>query len=271
MRRESDMKKITVKIIAVLAAVILLVSAMAPAVFAEDFLGDLGNFSELLGGGFDLSGITDIIGGLFNGGNGNGNGISLSDIFSNPNGVLDIIRERLSNMDIDASNATIAQAITALLSDYGNTDITSMLSSNDFLNQLAEYLRANETTTRPPEETTTLPHEAEPTTEDETTTELTTYEMPTIIIPSTYVYQGADPYSTQPAPTTTEPVYSFTYQEQPTQYMEPATTVPFTANYEDSTKAVSDNSTKLMIGAAIVLLSAGAIVVVAVMLKKTKA
>ena len=270
MRRESDMKKITVKIIAVLAAVILLATAMAPAVFAEDFLGNLGNFGELLGGGFDLDGIAEIIGGLFNGG-GNGNGISLSDIFANPNGVLDIIRERLANMDIDASNATIAQAITTLLSGYGNGDITSMLSSNDFLNQLAEYLQANQTTTRPAEETTTLPHEDEPTTENETTTELTTFEMPTIIIPSTYVYQGADPYSTQPAPTTTEPVYSFTYTEQPTQYVEPATTVPFVANYEENTKAVSSNSTKLAIGAAIVLLSAGAIVAVAVMLKKTKA
>lgn len=265
------MKKITVKIIAVLAAVVLLTAAMAPAVFAEDFLGDLGNFSELLGGGFDLGGIADIIGGLLNGGGNTTPGITLSDIFSNPN-AMEYIKDWLGNMNIDTTTAALYEAIAQVLAGYGNADLSTIPLGNDFLNQLAEYLKENQTTTRPAEEPSTRPTPDETTTEEESSTEPTTaYEIPTIIIPSTYVYQGADTYSTQPAPTTTEPVYSFTYQEQPTQYMEPATTVPFVANYEENTKAVSDNSTKLMIGAAIVLLSAGAIVVVAVMLKKTKA
>ena len=259
------MKKTTTKILAVLTVLILLTAVTAPTAYA---LGgfDIGSFTELLGDNFDIGSIGEIIGSLM-GGN-NGEGISLSDIFSNPNGVLDILQERLANMDVTASRAEIANAIVALLQDTDPGDLTSLLSSNDFLNQLAEYLRANQTTqplTELPTERTTEEH----TTEEATTEEPTTYEVPTVIIPSSYVYQGADTYSTLPIQTTTEPVYS--YVQPSTQYADPATTVPFTPNYAESTKSASNNSAKLMIGAVVVLASACAIVAVAMMLKKTKA
>ena len=262
------MKKLTTKIVAVAAAVILLTAVMAPTAFAAIGGFDLGGFSELLGGDFDLSGIAEILGELFNQG-GNSNGISLSDIFSNPNGVLDILQERLANMNVEATPTQIADAITKMLGDANPGDITSLLSSNDFLNQLAEYLRATQTTEPLTEVTTT-----EPSTEASTTeagaTESTSYEIPTIIIPSTYVYQGADAYSTQASTTTTEPVYS--YVQPSTQYTEPITSVPFTPVVEDSARnTASNNSAKLIIGAMVVLAGVAGVVVVASMLKKTKA
>ena len=263
------MKKLTLKITAVIAAVILLTAALAPTAFA---LGgfDIGSFSELLGGDFsDLSGLGEIIGGLLGGGSGNGEGISLGDLVLNPNGVMDILQERLANLGVEASRGEIINAIYALIGDTNPGDISSLLTSNDFINRLAEYLLANQTT-EPLTELTTLP----PATEENTTlapvtTEIPSYEIPTVVIPSTYIYQGADAYSTLPAATTTEPVYS--YVQPSTQYAEAATTVPFTPNYEESTRSAANNSAKLMIGAVVVLASVGAIVVVAMMLKKTKA
>ena len=263
------MKKLTLKITAVIAAVILLTAALAPTAFA---LGgfDIGSFSELLGGDFsDLSGLGEIIGGLLGGGNGNGEGISLGDLVLNPNGVMDILQERLANLGVEASRGEIINAIYALIGDTNPGDISSLLTSNDFINRLAEYLLANQTT-EPLTELTTLP----PATEENTTlapvtTEIPSYEIPTVVIPSTYIYQGADAYSTLPAATTTEPVYS--YVQPSTLYTEPATTVPFTPNYtENAANTASNNTAKLMIGAVVVLASAGAIVVVAMMLKKTK-
>ena len=282
------MKKLTTKILAVLAAVILLTAVLAPTAFALGGgfdLGTLTDFGEILG---EYGGLSDIIGQIIGGGNNNGGGIALSDIFANPNGILDILQERLANIDVSASRGEIANAIYALLQDTDPGDLTSLLASNEFLNQLAEYLKmvqaATATETDPPtdyytvptttepeeEDTTEEPTTEEPTTEEPTTATPTTYEVPTVIIPSTYVYQGADTYSTQPTQTTTEPVYS--YVQPATQYTDPVTTVPFTPAYEDTaTTAAANNSAKLMIGAVVVLLSAGAIVVVVVMLKKTKA
>ena len=261
------MKKLSVKITAVLAVLILLTAVLAPTAYA---LGgfDIGSFSELLGDNFDFGSITDILGGLLGGGN--GQGVSLSDLLSNPN-MMEYIQTQLeTNWDITASRADIINAVYALLEDVDLSDVSSLsslLSSNEFIAKLAEYLRANQTT----EPLTTEPT-TEPTTEattENSTTEPSSYEVPTVIIPSTYVYQGADVYTTMPPVTSTEPVYS--YVQPATQYTDPATTVPFTPNYTESTREASNNSAKLMIGAVVVLASVGAIVVVAMMLKKTKA
>ena len=258
------MKKLSVKITAVLAAVILLTAVLAPTAYA---LGgfDFGSFSELLGDNFDFGSISDILSGILGGGN--GQGISLSDLLNNQGGVLLILQERLENINVSATTEEIREALKVLLADADISDLSVLLNSNDFLNLLADYLQETRTTEpRTEVPTTEAPTEA---TTDDATTEPLSIEVPTVIIPSTYVYQGADIYTTMPAMATTEPVYS--YVQPSTQYTEPATTVPFTPNYTESTREAANNSTKLMIGAVVVLASVGAIVVVAVMLKKTKA
>ena len=262
------------KICAVLVSVVLLCAVLSPTAFA---LGAFGSFSDILGGDFgDI--LSEFLGGL---GGGGGNGISLSDLFTNPN-LLEGLQERLQSANINVSNTELIQAITAVLSDPdslsalmgedGQLDFGSLLSSNTFFNLIADYLLAQEASTATIPSTTAAPTTEESTTqaEESSLTIVEPSESFTVIVPSTYVYQGADAYSTLPSQTTTEPVYSYVQPAQ--QYTEPLTNA-FTPTYEEdnTVKTATSNAAKMAIGAFVVLASAAAIVAVAIMLKKTKA
>ena len=257
---ETDMKHIAKKLAAVLTVFVLLTALLAPTAGALDFISGLG---DLLGGDFG-----DLLGEAFGG----GAGTSLNDILSNPNGVLDTLRERLANLNIDASNSQIAQAIAALITGNDTMDLSSLLNSNDFLNQLAQYLQANATTTLPTTEpsTTEEPTTEEPTTEEPTTEPTTAYTPPAIVMPSTsYVLPSADQYTAVSDSTTTEPSYAAT--EQIPTYTSPSTT-GFNPVYQEEKGPVDEgkNTMKLVIGFALVSACAVAIVVVILKMKKTQ-
>ena len=194
--------------------------------------------------------------------------------------MLDTLRERLADLDVNASNTAIAEAIMALMNGNSVNDLRSLVNSNDFINQLADYLtnqQATTTTTQPsttaPTTTTAPATTAAPTTTAPYSTDL---QAPSIVIPSvsyTYTYQGAQTYSTE---ATTADIYA---TEPPYSYMEPAvsytntlTTVPFTPVYEDDGSSLKNSSSvKLVIGICVLILSAGSIAAIVVMLKKNKA
>ena len=282
------------KLIAVLVFAALLVMAVAPTVCA---LGTLGTFDELMGGDFGEL-LNQLLGGN-NGGNGGNNGqagFTLSDLMQNPGGMLDTLRERLADLDVDASNSTIAEAIMALVDGNSVSDLRELLNSNDFINQLADYIeqeQATATTANSPSGNTPTGSN-NPTGENSTTAyNGTTYandlDVPSIVIPSatytyTYTYQGAQTYTTDPSSTsavastsgtgagtsTTTPTYS--YADPSVSYTNALTTVPFTPVYEDSAATEKSGSgMKLAIGIGILLVSAGAVVAVAIMLKNNKA
>ena len=258
-----------------LAAVVLLAAVSAPTAFALGGFGD--TFGELLGGDFgDI--LNEFLGGSRT--NNGQNGFSLSDLLQNPGGILDTLRERLSDLDINVSNSTIAEAIMALLNGNSVSDLRELVNSNDFINQLADYLEQQQATTTTQPTNTAPSSTLETPTTAPTTTKGTVYDddldVPSIVIPSatyTYSYQGAVTYTTETTSTTestTAPSYS--YVEPSVSYTNPLTTVPFAPVYEDNNATEkSGGGVKLAIGIGVLLLSAGAIVAVVIMLKKNKA
>jgi hypothetical protein len=285
------------KWIAVLAAVALLAMAVTPTVCALSFFS---TFDELMGGDFgDI--LSELLGGN-NGNNGNNgqNGFTLSDLLQNPGGMLDTLRERLADLDIDASNSTIAEAIMALVDGNSVSDLRELLNSNDFINQLADYIQqqqeASTTGNNPsgntPSDNTpsgNTPSGNTPTGNNTSTTAYnatsnysTDLNMPSIVIPSvsyTYTYQGAQTYTTDPASATAASTSAvsttagdYSYADPSVSYTNALTTVPFTPVYEDNAGTEKDGSgTKLVIGIGVLLVSAGAVVALVVMLKKNKA
>ena len=137
------MKKTILRGAAVFAVMILLCAMLTPAVSA---LGAFGSYSDILGGDFgDI--LSEFLGGL---GADSAGGISLSDLFTNPN-LLEDLQERLQAADINVSNTELIQAITAVLSDPdnlaalmgedGQIDFSTLLSSDTFFNMIADYLQ----------------------------------------------------------------------------------------------------------------------------------
>lgn len=288
--RRIDMKTKMRKWIAVLAAVALLAMAVTPTVCALSFFS---TFDELMGGDFgDI--LSELLGGN-NGNNGNNgqNGFTLSDLLQNPGGMLDTLRERLADLDVNASNSTIAEALMALLEGSTVSDLREMLNSNDFINQLADYIEQQQATsttgTNTPSGNTpsgNTPSGNTPSGGNDPTTAYnpssnypTDINTPSIVIPSvsyTYTYQGAQTYTTDPSSTASTTAVSttagdYSYADPSVSYTNALTTVPFTPVYEDSTPEKSGSGTKLVIGIGVLLVSAGAVVALVVMLKKNKA
>lgn len=248
--------KISVKkFIAVLCCVVLIGLGAAPSVFALDFFNNLGDIF-----GDDLE---NIFNDLF-GNNGNSS-FNLSDLFSNPGGILDSLRERLSDFNIDASNSSIASAIAAILTNEDGFNLGSLLNSNDFLNRLIAYFSGNTETT-----------EEDPTEEEPSSSEESTTEEPSSAAPETTLPPASNPApSTQPYTDTTadmgtsEPEYS--YVEPSVEYTDPLTTVPFAPVYEeDFSQPEKGVTTKMAVGIVILIISACAVVGVGIALKKTK-
>ncbi|MBQ7638062.1 MAG: hypothetical protein IJS90_04085 [Clostridia bacterium] len=257
------MKTTAKKIVSALCSALLIGAALAPSAFALDFFSSL---TDILGD--DLNNILD---GLMNGNNGGdetqGNSsVSLNDLFSNPGGILDALRQRLANYDIDVSNSSIANALASILTNEDGMDLSSLLNSNELLAKLITYFREADDQTDPTEESTTQP---------ETTTEPPTTEPPTTLPPATTApapsYYIPVSQSTTEAPTesTTEPEYS--YVEPSVKYTEELSTVPFSPVYEeDYSDSQEGVSPKMIVGIVILALSLVAVVVVGVVLKKTK-
>ena len=234
-------------------------------------------------GGLLGSSITDLLGGLLNGNAGNNENEPLlfSTLLQNPGGILDALRERLADYDLgDVSNTDLVNALSQLLN--GDTNLLQDLLNGEMMDtetiaRLAELLGGIIPSTT--EEPTTLP----------TTTsggyEISTYALPTYSVPSTNpivtiqvstVYSGADPYSTMPTMPTTQPAYSSeaivtmpTYSEAP---ISSATyDVSNQGSFSNDTKTPPQNDTgKIIAGAAIVAVALAAVIVVAIMLKKSK-
>ena len=231
----------------------------------------------LLGGS-----LTDLLGGLLNGNAGNNENEPLlfSTLLQNPGGILDAIRERLADYDLgDVSNTDLVNALSQLLN--GDTNLLQDLINGNMMDtqtiaRLAELLGGIIPSTT--EEPTTLP----------TTTsggyEISTYALPTYSVPSTSpivtiqvstVYSGADPYSTMPTMPSTE-LYSQTeIVTMPTYSEAPIAS----ATYDVSNQGTFTNDTKntpqadtgkIIAGAAIVAVALAAVIVVAIMLRKSK-
>lgn len=265
------------KLIAAALAALLLLLPLTPAVHAA-----ASSASGLLGGlmgegspfGDLLNGILEGLGG--NGQNGeNGDNIQLSDLFSNPNGVLDTIRERIGST---LSNTELIEAISELLGGAGQSFSVNDLLSNEFLNRLRKYLGMAEVTDPPAtEEPTSAANTAPASTAPIVTSPPQTvyyYYVPSTIAPAapaTTVYSGAQTYSV-PSTTAADETYSYIQPEIVT--VAPITTLPAyspSVVEEDTTETAKSGSTaKTVIGIIILVLSLAAVVVVAVILRKSK-
>ena len=265
-----DLKKVCAVL---LATVLLLLPLCVPAFALSSILSEDGIFGDLIG---DLS---DTLAELL-GQNTPGGDARLSDLFNNPGGVLDTIRERIGST---VDDQTLIEAITQLLGNTTQRISLSDLTSSDFLNRLRKYLGMAEIT----EESTT----AEPTTAEPTTAEPTTAYTPTTqptqpvtvyyyYVPSTAAQQTAAPatvYSgaqTYTGLSTTAPEETYSYV-QPSMITVPELTTQSTFNpvvTEDPTEASSrgGSTAKTVIGIVILVLSLAAVVVVAVILRKSK-
>ncbi|MCH5197734.1 MAG: hypothetical protein J1E34_02400 [Oscillospiraceae bacterium] len=252
------MKTSVKRLVAVICCALLLGAAMAPSVFALDIFNSLGDIF-----GDDLDGILDD---LFGNGNGETPALSLGNLFSNPGGILDSLRERLSENGINASNFSIASAIAAILNNESGFDLSAILNSNDFLNRLIAYFSDETSSTEPEEEPS---EETEPS--EESTTEAPSTSAPsTTLPPQTSYVPSTQPFTDTTADqNTSEPEYS--YVEPSVEYTDPLTTVPFAPVYEeDYSQSEKGVTGKMIAGIAILIISAGAVVGVVVALKKTK-
>ena len=277
------MKRFVKKFAAVLAVVVLLAAVMAPAASALDMLG---TFSELLGSDFG-----DILGEILGGGgnvSGNATGYSLDDLLNNRGGLMDALRERLANTSgiSTLTNEDVQKALSAILTD----DIVIDLSDNELLVKLAEYLQ-NMPSTEP------LPTNApvqNPTGNDPSTTPTNvgpngeilpggdagttaaiqpsfTYEVPSYVIPDTsYVYSSTQPYVTDNQYT---PSYTYNDAQPSSDYAGLQTGVPYNASVQEgSTQLKTQTSNnKLIIGVGLLGVSAVAIAIVLVKMKKAQA
>lgn len=304
------MKKTGIKLISIFAALVLMTAALAPSAAA---LGDMiGNLGGLLGDDF-----TEILNDWLMNSNGR-TGMTLGDIFANPNGILDALRERLADMNITISNSDLASAIVSMLRGTDTSDLEDLLNSNDFVNMLAEFLEDNNLGQIEENEPTTArqynnpqggnnnnnyptdnnggynyidPYDYEDyynSYEGNTYTDVYNYYQNNGITPATtvppaatvpgttavpsaaYTYEGAQAYTQTTAPQATA-APSYVYVQQGAAY-DPMTTVGFAPVYTDDASTETGSSTlKVVMGVALILLSAGAIVGVVLVLRKTKA
>jgi len=258
------MKIAVKKLVAVLCCALLITAAVAPCALALDFFN---NLTDILGDDFN-----EMLSDFFNNGNGEGDeaasnpALSLSDLFSNPGGILDVLRQRLAANDIDVSNSAIASALAAILTNENGLDLSALLNSNELVNRLIDYFANDPNATTTTEESTT---EEEPT--EETTTEETTTATPSTTLPPVTIYIPATQAFTDTTAEESESEPEYSYVEPSVEYTDQLTTVPFSPVYEEDYSEPEEGvSAKMVIGIIILALSAVAVVVVAVVLKKTK-
>lgn len=245
------------KFLAVLVAVIMLGAAFTSSAFA---------FGDIL----DL--LEEALGGMTN----NGEAFRLSDLFGDREGVLERLRQSLSSFNLgDVDNSQLMDAVTRLLNgdgaDLNNIDLASLFNA-DFLVRLAQYLQANPAPTTEPTTAEPISEEPvtdEPTSEEDTTEERTTAQ-PVTAAPYVPVWDGAQVYPVTTTEPATEPSYQ--YVEPTQQYVPPLTTEPNYNVNDDLTpgKESGVSAVKMGVGVALVLISLAAVIVVAVMLKKSK-
>lgn len=268
------------KMIAMFLAVLFTVAVLTPAAYATSFFEGLwgmfggedvnserldGILDSIFGGGTSVS-TGDFLGGLLNGGG------------------LDDIREMLGGAAAGVSDNGLLEAIGSLLG--GNSAVSSDFLNEDFLEGIRRYLSGENVTTTEPSTTepvTILPAPEETTTETPTTlppvtnppvTEAPATVPPVTVPPTTAYYSGGQVYPTNPyVPTTTVPyeTTTFIYIPQVSETVSELIPSNFTpAVYDDDDGADEGVSAKMIIGIAILVLSGAAVVVVAVMLKKSR-
>ena len=269
------------KITALLAAALLLLISLTPAVCAAA-VPQKGLSS--LTGAIDTDKLAELLGGILSGGQGQ-DGLSLGDL-----GSLDLstLRERLGDL-FSGGDTDLARLVSEVIAsgDFDIGSITSLLSGTGVPPELLNAIIAR-ITGKPVEEPTTLP---EVTTAPQTeTSTLPSATLPPATLPTqpatqapvrtevvtsvVYVYQGAQTYV---VPSTTQPpeeMYTYQYQEPSTVTVPELTTQTFTPVVIDEiTTAPEKNggfSVKTVIGVALLVLSLAAVVVVAVILKRSK-
>ena len=277
-------------LIALLAAVLMLLPFAAAAQAAVPVKGmGLGAFSDLFSGG-NLDGLTDLFGGLMGGNAGEGGGLSevLSGLLSGEGGGLLLTqeqRDQLSDLFGEYLGASeedrpdMAELISRVREILGSNIDPSTVQT---LIALLTGSQPETTTNRPTEKESTTNREQESTTKRDTesttvpnvpsTTVPSATEQPTTIV---YIYQGSQSYVVPTAAPTTEPVYSYEYIELSTVVVPEMTTqsVYTTIPMEEYTEAPAEKdgvSAKTIVGIALLILSLAAVIVVAVILKKSK-
>lgn len=266
------------KLIALMLAALMLFAMLTP-VYATDILSSF--WGRLGGNDVDEDSLDTILDSLF-GGN---DALNLSDLLSG-NG-LDKFRELLGGAG-GVSDDALSNAISSIFG--GNSAITEDLFSPDILDKITAMLAGENipTTAAPeiptlpttaPEESTTLPEETTtlPTPPTETSTTAPYY-------PPTTIYSGAqtyttnpyttNPYATNPYLTTTNPYETSSYQYVPVvsetvSQLMPSDFKPVVNDYDD--EDLQDGvSAKMIIGIIILVISGGAVVAVALVLKKSR-
>ena len=274
-----------------LAAVLLLLPVSAAVNAAAPVKGvGLGAFSDLFSGG-NLDSITELLGGLIPGGDGGGITEILSGLFSGDGSFLlsqeqreqlsDLFSEYLGASDEDRPDMSeLISRVREILGSNADPStiqtIITLLTGAQTTEPATTKQDPTEATTKPGgTEPTTKPNETESTTRQNvpsTTVPPSTTEQPTTIV---YVYQGSQSYVVPTAAPTTEPVYSYEYIEPSTVTVPELTTqtVYTTVAVEDYTEPVIEkegSSVKTIAGIVLLVLSLAAVVVVAVILKKSK-
>lgn len=254
------MKKHT-RVCAVLCGFLLLFAALSPSVFAVGN-GLLFNLEQLLGG----NSLQDIIQGIF-GDDANGQ-INIESILSNS----ELLKQLRSILGL-GDNISDSRLIDTLRDLIGNASFNvNDLFSADFLQRLQEALLGANTSTTASANTPTSSY-----TPSYSATPVQDLTLPSIAIPTvpaattTEVFQGAETYTTEPA--TAAPEESFVYVPVETPTVPYYDNAAVTGYYEEPTALTSVKSTgttfKMVLGIFILVLSAGAVVAVVVILKKS--
>lgn len=243
------------KLIAAILAAVLLIVPLAPSAFAMDSLLDA--IVELLGG------------------NTPGESYALSDLFTNPNGVLDEIRQRLGT---ELDNSALIEAITQVLGGDSNQQFSlDSLLNNDFLNRLRSVLNLEQVPNAATDPTTASPVTAA-TNVTQSPATATAYYYATTATPAT-LPTTTKAATTAPTTSTTMPSAEAT-TEMATSYTfaQPATvTVPELTTQAEFVPSVTDegvapqkgSTAKTVVGVMVLLLMLGAVVAVAVILRRT--
>ncbi len=250
------------KILAVLLSAVLLAVPFTLSANALSSIPDMLKNSSL------LNSILDLLGG----GEGDGS-VNLGDL---SNMDLSVLRNKLGEI-FSGSDVDLAKLISDFINS-GDFDLGSignlgeLFSNGDFIGALRDYIagrQTEESTTEPTTEAPTVPPTEAPTAPPATAAPRT--EVVTTIV---YVYQGAQNYV---VPSTTEPpeeMYTYQYVEPATVSVPEITTQIFqpVAVPEATTEPEESDgfSVKTVIGIALLVLSLAAVVVVAIILKKSK-
>ena len=229
-------------------------------------------------------------------GNTGGQGADLGSILSNGtilNGLYNAVKDKLATMNVDTTNMTIEDVRSALLTTLQGMDTLQAASElakiftgsnnsstfNEIVNILAAAYPPMTTEPTEPTEIVTLP---EPTSNYAPVISEEPGTVGSDTIPTAAPYTGVDysgytlttsVYVPSEEPTLTE---SPTYNLVPpaTEYADLVTAAPYEANVmdeQDDSLPGASSATKVVLGVALITISLGAVVGVAIMLRKTKA